>query len=523
LRYIALCVVLGTGSGERLWPSELMAAGIALGSSEFKASPERPVGWRGDGTGRFPGAIPPTKWSRTDRDGKPQSSNILWMLPVPAGASAPIVVGDKLFFGFDPYGLMAVSKLDGHVLWYRTHHFYEVLSEKERRSIEDKAKTPYAKMSEHLDAEIRRMSAAISPAGWSSEKRFMTQPWSQQLGESQKQLDSVVAEVDKLKYRSARNYWEWASATPVSDGKYVFMYFSHRVAVCYDLEGRRQWATVEPGEDLKGASEHGRHSSPVLAGDKFIAQYGNEVIAFDRKSGKLCWRKTLEKPLPWAPSCYSSLVTAVAGGQLYVVTSRGEGFRAIDGEPGWGFFKDYAGENTTAIVENDRIFLWDRAGLIQLHIPPNPGPSAHATEGKGIRAKYYMVASPLFVNGLVYFLENEGPLRVLDAETGALVYEKQLPLTLHKEYVFYPGYSASPALAGKYIYILDNQGGTLVLQPGREYKEIAINRIETFERKAREKDGKESTISEQFVSNPVFDGKQIFIRGQQYLYCIGSH
>ena len=35
-----------------------------LGSSDFTPSPERPVGWRGDGTGRFPGATPPLEWYR---------------------------------------------------------------------------------------------------------------------------------------------------------------------------------------------------------------------------------------------------------------------------------------------------------------------------------------------------------------------------------------------------------------------------------------------------------------------------
>src|SRR6185295_6284441 len=47
-------------------PSGGAAAGSApiLGSPEFKASVDRPVGWRGDWTGRFPGATPPTTWSR---------------------------------------------------------------------------------------------------------------------------------------------------------------------------------------------------------------------------------------------------------------------------------------------------------------------------------------------------------------------------------------------------------------------------------------------------------------------------
>lgn len=35
------------------------AAPAPLGSPQFVPSPERPVGWRGDGTGRYPGATPP--------------------------------------------------------------------------------------------------------------------------------------------------------------------------------------------------------------------------------------------------------------------------------------------------------------------------------------------------------------------------------------------------------------------------------------------------------------------------------
>src|SRR5436190_3131135 len=39
-------------------------AASVLGSPDFKPSADRPVGWRGDWTGRYPGATPPTTWSR---------------------------------------------------------------------------------------------------------------------------------------------------------------------------------------------------------------------------------------------------------------------------------------------------------------------------------------------------------------------------------------------------------------------------------------------------------------------------
>ena len=86
----------------------------------------------------------------------------------------------------------------------------------------------------------------------------------------------------------------------------------------------------------------------------------------------------------------------------------------------------------------------------------------------------------------------------------------------------------SPTLASKYIYVVDNQGGIVVIEAvpadaprgGRKYKEVAVNQLSTFEKKSKNKDGVETVINEQTVANPVFDGKLMFIRGQQYLYCI---
>src|SRR5579862_6504173 len=38
---------------------------VPLGSPDFYPSAEHPLGWRGDGSGRFPGANPPAEWGRT--------------------------------------------------------------------------------------------------------------------------------------------------------------------------------------------------------------------------------------------------------------------------------------------------------------------------------------------------------------------------------------------------------------------------------------------------------------------------
>jgi outer membrane protein assembly factor BamB len=45
-----------------LLAAELIAGEVPLGSSDFKATPEHPIGWRGDWTGRYPGANPVTEF-----------------------------------------------------------------------------------------------------------------------------------------------------------------------------------------------------------------------------------------------------------------------------------------------------------------------------------------------------------------------------------------------------------------------------------------------------------------------------
>jgi outer membrane protein assembly factor BamB len=494
-----------------------------IGAATFMPTQEHPVGWRGgDGSGRFPGATPPVKWSRDCVDGKPESTGMAWMTPIPRGASSPIVVGDRIFLGFDPYGLLCISKSDGHVLWYHTHTYYEVMPDAQRKAIDDRAQAPYAQLKAYYDAEIKSMSDAVSVAGYPDSRRFMDQSWTH-LGDAEKKLDALAAEVDPARYKMHRETWEWASGTPVSDGKYVYMWYSHHVGVCYDLDGNRQWATVEPAKDISANNEHGRHSSPLLVGDKFIAEFGNDVLAFDHRTGKLMWTSTMQGTAPWLTPAMSSLEVASVAGQQYVVGCRGDAFRTSDGAPSWTAFKAFAGGNATPIIEQDHIFLCDHESINQLQIPSTPGPNANPIIGKSLKiAKCYMLASPLFVDGLVYVVDDKAMLHVFDPASGTAVYTKQLALSAHVEYVSFPGCSVSPALAGRYIYIMDNQGGTLVLEPGPVYKEVGINRIETVEKRSKGQDGKDSIVYEQTVSHPVFSGKHMFIRGQQYLYCIGS-
>src|SRR5262245_28940935 len=72
-----------------------------------------PVGWRNDGTGRFPSATPPTEWSG--------QKNVAWKVALPGQSyAAPIVVGEHLFVASDPGDLLCVRRSDGKLLWRKS-------------------------------------------------------------------------------------------------------------------------------------------------------------------------------------------------------------------------------------------------------------------------------------------------------------------------------------------------------------------------------------------------------------------
>jgi len=65
------CRIAGADSSATTSPSPSAGAGqktgTVLGALGFKPTPEHPFGWRGDGTGSFPGATPPLEWYRRPR------------------------------------------------------------------------------------------------------------------------------------------------------------------------------------------------------------------------------------------------------------------------------------------------------------------------------------------------------------------------------------------------------------------------------------------------------------------------
>jgi len=80
-----------------------------LGAAGSIASPEHPFGFRGDGSGRFPGATPPINWS--------PEKNVRWSAAVGSGYSSPILAGDCVIVTSEPDLLICLNRADGKERW----------------------------------------------------------------------------------------------------------------------------------------------------------------------------------------------------------------------------------------------------------------------------------------------------------------------------------------------------------------------------------------------------------------------
>jgi outer membrane protein assembly factor BamB len=541
-------------------------ANAPLGSAAYQPSPERPVGWRGDGTGRYPAATPPTTWGRTKNGNTYATKNILWMAPMPDwGVGCPIIVGQRIFITTEIYDLVCLDKQTGRVLWIRSNPEFEGITDADLQAFPvhakffSEAKPGLAKLSadltkanaelvEALNAEIATSTTApFKVPAAATKKRAIDKKIYDDLQAIDKKAAEELTKVeettatdkkpDDTKKPAAKKpeklferYWGqgvfgFSGQTPASDGKNVCAFFTTGVSACYDLDGNRKWIHRGKG----GGSEHGNFASPLLAGNTFVV-WANEMRGYDVTTGKLLWNNPAK-----GYNTYGSMFRVKAGNDLVAAFQWGFFTRIRDGKPIWdqGIFGDSV---QTPIVEGNVIFAHvgypknnnEKIGFRAFKIPDSTDSgkltqlhtfSSEWGENELVVVKEKnpfdrgFVASPLFVDGLIYQITQGAGLLVNDAATGTLVYRKVLPLKPKTHYWDWAGTSASPTLAGKYIHLMDNQGTTLVIQPGREYKEIASNLIE------ESKDGKSQV---QNVSTPIFEGTRMYYRTPGYLYCIGE-
>jgi outer membrane protein assembly factor BamB len=283
-----------------------------------------------------------------------------------------------------------------------------------------------------------------------------------------------------------------ATPTPVSDGRWVYVFLGSGVVASYDLEGNRRWIQWH---DLPQTNAYGRTASPLLVGERLLVHFG-PLACLDARTGELMWQNKR------APAAYGTSATTRIGGVEVVVTPMGDIVRVADGKV---LASNLATMFYSSPVIEDGVAYFIDATAIAVQLPEKADEPFTPKELWSVDLEGEFFASPVVHEGLIHTVNKDATYYVLDAKTGKAVVQQTLKLLpggqASPDVMVYP----SPALAGGHLLIANNAGGANVLQPGREFKELQLN-----------------SIGQGTGGSYAFAGKCMFIRGGERLYCVGS-
>jgi outer membrane protein assembly factor BamB len=305
----------------------------------------------------------------------------------------------------------------------------------------------------------------------------------------------------------------------VSDGRSVFVWCGNGVAAAFDLDGRRRWIRrVAEGKLFYP-------SSPALIDGK-LAVFMKALYCLDAETGEPVWKQ------PSIDKNNAAVQPARVAGTAVIVTQQGEVVRASDGHVLWKNPDKIEGDTgwNAPVVLGDVMYLpW--YGTSEIRIIDFTGCGGDSWQAKVARIDgiclnrkpdgswidRWTPASPLIHDGIAYLVDIYATLYAVDLREKKVLYRQEIDLDGMFHYNAVP-VAASPTLVGDRILVLDNQGTTLVLQPGREFRQVGKNRIAT-------QIARDVPISPQETiayAPPVPDGDQLYIRGERYLYSIGG-
>ena len=467
-----------------------------------------------------------------------ETKNIAWMTKMTGRSmSQPIVVADRIYVGSGMTDLLCLDKRSGRILWLRSNTPYDAMSEEQRAKPDIKAQIePLAAKLNALNEEAAKaINEAIPSGGLSSDRQILLDKSLKAKADAEKALHNALRSIDRKQYPPMyENEVSASNATPLSDGHFVYWACGGgmkgpgaHVVSCFELDGKRVWSKHDASI---GSPEHGSHGSPNLADGKLIFAAKVNLLAYDAATGRELWRNS---PNDWQNDLgnTSPLVTKI--GNTSAVVAKRYIHRVSDGSVICPTRLDLWGV-LTPVLEDGVLYnpcRWqgwkDPVSFLALKLPVTDSPNAKTETVLDLKGAdvtmptrqvggLFTVASPLFADGIVYSVEMGGGLAAVDTRTGKGLFRSYLD-GYNRYNRFLYGVAASPTLAGRHIYITDDAGYTHILERGPQLKETHRNVLENVHLSGV---GGNPCKQECFYTSPFFEGTSMYLRGEEYLYCI---
>ncbi|MEW6323040.1 MAG: PQQ-binding-like beta-propeller repeat protein [Acidobacteriota bacterium] len=267
----------------------------------------------------------------------------------------------------------------------------------------------------------------------------------------------------------------YASATPATDGSLVYASFGRHGLVAFDFDGRIVWHRPFGRID----NYHGPAGSPVLYKDRlFLYQDQNPasdqeafVAAFDRKTGRTIWSTPRRESVGWGTP-----VVIRAGDRDELIVSSQRRVVAYDPDTGrelWTVRGLTFEVIPTPVVGEGLVFASSGRAGPTLAIRPGGSGDVTATHLAWSTPKGSpFVPSGVLYDGLLYLVNDmQSVVTVYEAKSGRLAYQGRLGIPQRE------GFSASPIAVNGKIFFTNDEGETFVLKAGREFALLHTNSL----------------------------------------------
>lgn len=364
------------------------------------------------------------------------------------------------------------------------------------------------------ETENIKWKTPIHGRGWSSPVIWGEQIWMTTASEDGKQQFAVCVDKQSGQIVHDIKLWEvekpsplgnslngYASPSPVIEEGRVYITFGSYGTACLDTAtGKVLWQRRDlPCEHFRGPG-----SSPILFENLFILNYDGfdfqYVVALNKETGETVWKA--DRNVEYGTDngdvmkAFSTPIVIEAAGKLQLISPTSKAAIAYDPRTGDEIWRvRYSSFSVAAmpIFAHGLIYIntgFGKADLLAVK-PDGEGDvtDTHVewTAKKSIGSK----PSQVLIDDLIFNVHDTGIANCLDAHTGDELWTQRLG----------GEFSASPIYGDGKVYFLGQDGNVTVVKAGRDYEELAKNKLD---------DG--------FMATPAVTGKALILRTRSALY-----
>ena len=303
----------------------------------------------------------------------------------------------------------------------------------------------------------------------------------------------------------------FVSETPVTDGKFIYVYVANLGLWAFDLDGKAVWST--PLEANPIYLDFGTGSSPALTGNLLLIVNDNEkqqyIAAFDKQTGKQIWRTNRDiggkgqpvqrsgwsTPFVWRNALRTEIV-AVGPGEVVSYDLAGKELWRMSGMAATPIPTPFAYDG----------LLYVDGGRGALLVAVRAGATGNISLEKDQTSSEYVVWSqarsgtylptPVAYEGAVYVLTETGILTKFDAKTGKQIYKTRIDPSAS-------AFTTSPWVYNGKLFCLSEEGQTFVVATSDQFKLLHVNELDDMA-----------------LASPALVGERLLIRTEHRLYSI---